>query len=769
MTDHEIFENANKFIFVDNYAEAFRLLEELTHNGQGQNNLVYQMRKIELSLKLNKVSYLRSQYAHLKLENKMMSMTCDICILFCELYNDDLDPKSAMVQFNKIMESGNLTAVCHFGLAICFESLGDLEMAISHYQSSLKCDPEWYPSHFGLSQAYYSKKDKNNGDYHFFLYEKQSPYSLYGNIETHQLIFREFVEAEMYKEASISITKLSRWWIDNKGSCPKEIKAIEICSLYYLSSFGYEAENHSVVSMIDDFLTKLDDSRLENTSFECLEFCSNIFLEYKLFQLIEPFYNLIFKKIINNENQILRIISHFISHDLYEEGVSVLNNWYYQYPESKVVRDQIMLLKMSYDQIDVDYYYATKNLVERKIKTVDDFSTQNDLLNSLVQIFDQDAEVFEWLGDCSLASNDLEGAQGYYQQMINIDYLGPSSLKKYISFHVKFSDIDRVDELLSSLLTESKYKELLQGELLSLTIDFSLQKKDFNLAIDYIDSFLKKNPWDYDFLVKKFYCLVSQKFSDNNQDTTLLVKLYEQMAFRKSPVDSKDWMQSLDLLRKKNAYDLIFLMRKIEFLDPHFHIDKIHQLTLAACDHDFRIGVNHLMKLVNQNYSQSIIYTTIGILHHDMWQLETATTWLEQALTEEDLTEDLKNFIYFNLADCYIWRQVKLQRAVQLLKSIDKNHNKDLDTFYIRLTHAYLLLGEPQNALETLKKKKSLSQNLESSYLQGLILYRNGREKQAQKLWKPCITYQTKTIREHHIKQYLLDYYFKKPDYLELG
>ena len=83
---------------------------------------------------------------------------------------------------------------------------------------------------------------------------------------------------------------------------------------------------------------------------------------------------------------------------------------------------------------------------------------------------------------------------------------------------------------------------------------------------------------------------------------------------------------------------------------------------------------------------------------------------------------------------------------------------------YIRtLAHSCLLNGHVRQAQVYLEDLSD--DDPEVLYLKGLVEYRNGSQEQANKIWKPLLTYRAESLKLYKIKQELLKYYFDKEAY----
>jgi tetratricopeptide (TPR) repeat protein len=148
----------------------------------------------------------------------------------------------------------------------------------------------------------------------------------------------------------------------------------------------------------------------------------------------------------------------------------------------------------------------------------------------------------------------------------------------------------------------------------------------------------------------------------------------------------------------------------------------------------------------------------------ELWQLETACFWYEHALKHPDLKDQQRARVLIDMADCYTWRNYKLEKAIEYAKlALDLGESLKGRASNV-LAHTYLKTGQVREAQVYLESSGKES-DPELIYLKGLMHYRNGAHDKANEVWKPLLTLRFESVRFHHIKQDLMKYYFEKAPY----
>ncbi len=179
------------------------------------------------------------------------------------------------------------------------------------------------------------------------------------------------------------------------------------------------------------------------------------------------------------------------------------------------------------------------------------------------------------------------------------------------------------------------------------------------------------------------------------------------------------------------------------------------------------IGGNEIIRLLNTNFDSAEIYYALSTLYAEQWQLQVSSMWAEQALLHPDLDDIIKTKVYLRLADNYLWEGDNVEKALQYATiAYDVGSSTDESANMI-IGHAYLKKGHSKEAGVFLDQGGELS--IEASYLKGLLEYRNGAVEKANRIWKPLLTQRSMTVKEHHIKQELLKYYFEDAPYLKVN
>jgi tetratricopeptide (TPR) repeat protein len=172
------------------------------------------------------------------------------------------------------------------------------------------------------------------------------------------------------------------------------------------------------------------------------------------------------------------------------------------------------------------------------------------------------------------------------------------------------------------------------------------------------------------------------------------------------------------------------------------------------------------IRLLNTNFDSPWIFYSLGVIYKEMWQLETACSWFDQAIAFPGAPQKLLGKTYLELSDTMVWRNFQLPKAIEYAKLSIEMGERAGPRSLIVLSHAYLKNGQVREAQGHLDKIDE-SGEPEARFLKGLVLYRNGARSQANQVWKPLLTHQSESLRFHNIKQEILKFYFDGTPYLK--
>ena len=221
-------------------------------------------------------------------------------------------------------------------------------------------------------------------------------------------------------------------------------------------------------------------------------------------------------------------------------------------------------------------------------------------------------------------------------------------------------------------------------------------------------------------------------------------------------------------LRKARCIELVYVRTKLRYLYTEGAEDSVNALVKAAIAYDAQKASFELVKLLNTNFDSPNIYWALGVLFRESWQLETASMWFDQMLRLPKINNLQRAKAYLEQADCYIWRNYMLEKAVEFVKiAQDLGLKTDKRALQV-LAHGCLKLGRVQQA-ELYLADQSIGEDPEVVYLKGLVKYRNGAAADANILWKPLLTYTVDSLRLHHIKQEIMKYYYDQKPYRALN
>ena len=325
---------ANKLIFVKQYRTASKALEELAADPAARTELVIHLRRIELSSKLNRVQDLQREYSS---EAQAGNLNAQICLALVEQNAELIPAAESIARFQELLKTHGPKAAIYYGLALSLESSGNVDRAIFNYEQSIAADKNWYPAYFGLSQLYYQKGEEGKGDHFFFIFEENAPYNVYGNFETHRKLCNEFMIAEKFAEAEAAISALSEWWMENKGTCPPEVRIYEYLML---TKIAHQKGDTRRAESCHAHVRALAQQALEDnqTSEGVLYFIAKILDEQGENTLALQYYKKLLRIAGGNPSMVQKIGSQFLSLGEYQTAQTLFSEAYQDHPDNPEIR-----------------------------------------------------------------------------------------------------------------------------------------------------------------------------------------------------------------------------------------------------------------------------------------------------------------------------------------------------------------------------------------------------------------------------------------------
>lgn len=630
----DLFNSANKLIFVQEYAKAFAILNKLVNkHPEARDNLLIQLRRIELACKLSLSSQILEEFR--KLHEASSTMNSEILIAMTA-QQAHLVPNSASIKtYSDLTLKYGESAAAYYGIALGLEAEGNSDRALFNYQQSLQKDASWYPSFFGMSQIYYHQNDYVQGHHFFYLFEQLAPYALYGNVETHKSLSFEFLRNKQYHEAEQAIRSLTQWWIDSRKHCPLKYKI----------------------------------------------------LESLMMSLIEK-----------------------------EKGNNETSETYKQTAHQEIES----LLKEPNLEVD-DLKYLTRVL--KDFEAVD-FNT----------------EVYKNILKHSLEPNNID-VKLYYA-----------------SFLIAHDSLDEGYALLKKL-SEQNVDEETRCQIQALYSRYFELKKDYDDAIARISLALEVDPWNLEYIAQAIRCQMSALYGEDY--------VHEPMTLSKdlSNIGKDSWSEfdrtTTHLSAQHQSY-LVYNRSKLRFLYSGGKEDYIYDFIEKGIIFDPSKAAHECLKLLNTNFETPFLFWCLGVLFKEAGFLEISELWFEILLNKSGVPNELRLQTKIDLSDSYNWRGVNLQKALGYLKFVNEADARFNELAFLKMAHTHLKLGEMRQARECLNKIKNMGESIEFTYLQGLLSYRDGSLSQAKTIWKPILTANAITLRDHRIKQEILAYYFDK-------
>ncbi len=757
---------ANKLIFVHRYEEAYHILTELIEGSDDDGMLLPQLRRIELAAKLKKLSHLQKQFRK-KLELDPDNLELTICLLMIDQLGEFIEPEEAIEQYKNILNDDPTNAAAFYGIGFSLEMMGDLERAIFNYEESIRCDSNWYPSYFGLSQLNYQLGNAEEGDSYFYQFEQGAPYNVYGNFETHRDLCQEFCDKERYDDAEVAVTTLGEWWVGHRGHCPSEVKIYENFAIAEIKRLKGDERSCDLyrsagLNLCDKVLG--DDHAEEGI----LYYVAKILEEYNELEYALKFYRKTLQSSKVNQAMIQKIGGQFLSTGRYELARELFEDAYHVFPDNPEIRFCLLISKLRLAEVDVENYLLSKERLKHLVASDSDRVEILSLLHNLLAQFKDDPEVHYQLGDLYLRMENIDRAFQHYQNMYDLDGSAKVTALRFASFLMHRGDPQKSLSILERIERDGDLTDEDTIEVNWLKASYFARTEDYEKSQEYLNKVTCRDPWNVSYLVQE---IINKTFMAPVKDD---LKQIDSVTENLKNMDERslDW-QEFDSLTKKfddlMVYDLCYVREKVRYLYSDGDQQALLSLVDAVKKFDPKQGTFDFIRLINTNFDSPLVYWALGVMYKELWQLEVARMWLEQTINHPDVTDALRAKCYVEIADCCVWMSKELNNAVEFGKmALDMGLAKDHQALTV-LSHAYIKTGQIKRAENYLSLDDNESDSIEHRFLKGLLEYRNGSKKLANKIWKPLLTVKSDSIRIHNIKQEILRFYFDGEPYLNVN
>ncbi|MBC62305.1 MAG: hypothetical protein CMP11_07595 [Zetaproteobacteria bacterium] len=743
----EFLDKVNKLIFIKKYKEAFKILSEKLNQATDHHFLIH-LRIIELSSKLAVLKDLKQGYDR-KLKERLIEPTKGhICIAYIEQQEKFCDHKAIIDKLENIRIKTGDSAPLLYGLANSHQAFGKTDFSKKLYEKSIKIDPSWFPSYFELSQISYKENNNEEGEYYFNIFEKMSPYSLYGNIETHKKIFFEFIKEGLTDYASLAISALGTWWIENQGHFSIEIQVLEWLSKARIEKEKQQYENEEL------FLNntqKLIEQLVKSKSIDekDLYICIKLFLDYQYAYLSEDLVKSLAKENNGNRKTIDKIASLFFTQSDFSTSKNIFNTLREEFSSHHTIRQYWLMFSLAEKNIDVEKFLEKREEIINKAQIsqlqLEDIESTKNLINH----FDQDPDLLLVLAQSKINNASKEEICNYYEKIITIDPIGYKYLTNYINFHIWKGDVQKAK---SALKKTNKLKKLSEDEEIYikwLKSIYEFKIKNFDNSSFYLNEILEKHPWNIFYLTQYIKSLMLSGKRVNNHVSEKITRLLSKI--EASDINFKDVLYCTKICIHEGRFDIAYSIFKVIYILSQNNKEVLINLLSLSYHYNTKKSYNEFMTLINTNFDNPLIYYSLGKIATNLGKNEIAIHWIKIGIERIRSDQNLKHEFYIELADLYLWNNIKIQNALSFIEFSQFTSPKLKDKKSLLTAHAYLKLGQNDEARKELDNISDNRKEHEFYYLKGLYLLSCGEYNKAKKTWEDLLRGEKYTYRQYQI------------------
>ncbi len=358
-------EEANRLIFVRSYEEADHILSPLfdSNMGEDKNDLLVQLRYLELAVKVDTIDKMVEKIESKQKEHHFY----ELLLIISRQFADSIDDDSAILELNQYIAKYGVHELAYFGLGFSYENKTELDKALFNYNESIKVNPKWYPSLFGMSQIHYKLGQEEAGDEYFYMFENFAPCNVYGNFQTHKKVAQSYVDQSHFEKAKIAIESLSEWWVKNKGYCPDEIYIFEQLFLAQICDHDDDEEQSSQhkEAAYQRAVRLLSKNNIKEKV--CL-FVAKEFDQMNETDMAVQFYKKLLSNPETNPDFVNKICAQLLESDRIDEAYDIYTEAYSANPDSQDVQFCLLIIRLKKKNQNIPEYIQGKERLKKLVE-----------------------------------------------------------------------------------------------------------------------------------------------------------------------------------------------------------------------------------------------------------------------------------------------------------------------------------------------------------------------------------------------------------------
>jgi predicted Zn-dependent protease len=727
-------EAINKLIFVQNFEPARLALNTLIEDYPTEEILL--LRKLELDHKTN---YLSLSLAQWKTKSFLVEY-----ILLAELY---LKQRTAHEVIELLgSQKAERPSIYHYTLGYCCEMIDDLERAKANYLKTLQHRTDHPPALFGLSQIYYQLGEHETADRYFHEFESLSPYTIYGNFENHRDLAEEFLDQQKYSQAESALTTLMSWWQEHRNQVPIEIEIF--IRLFQARIKQRAGESSKAAYYTEQAELKIKEAIKQDLPAEVLYFIAQQCEAFNKPMLAHELYANTLKKDALNVGIAQRICQSKLTQKDYLEAQDLFTIAQQKHPDHEEIQFCKLVTDLSEADVDLEAYLAKKDrLLDAELSEMQKLN----LLHELNSMFDSDQDTLVALAEAYMRIGQPERSSKFLQKLESLPTLSSKARITLAHFYVSTDQSDKAQEVLEAILKQSPTESNSKVSwLLSIVLT---QKGEYKSAHKHLEKLLRKEPWSVSYLGAMIALQLTVKGLKPDAILDKLLKGQDQN------LRWQDFEEQSAQLKAQKEFELHYMREKLRML----YTNDLRPVIYTAVSFNPRMAIHDFIKLLNTNFEQPLVHLALGLFHQELWLHQAAQIWFEQGM-EICEGKDLAA-CYLGMAESKAWTGQDLRAAKEYVIIARDLIKKPPQLCIVVHSHVLLKIGDIKEAKQIIDTIEEPT--LYSEYIRGLIEYRNARQLEAKRIWKPLLSAPSKSAKEDYIKQEVMRFYFDKKPMLE--
>lgn len=573
-------------------------------------------------------------------------------------------------------------------------------------------------------------------------FESLDRFLVHGSLETHLILYRDFMLAGEHANAIAALRTLADWLQRQNGFVPSEIETLSL--LGAMRAYEISGNKEAAVACRSEVFEILNSTRQTSQNPAQMKFIAEILHQFGFeLQAAECFLTLLQMEETPLDVAV-QTASHLVAFCCDDRVRAALASAYRIHNGAAEIRLIQVAHSLTAAGIPIRPYVDRKNLIRHRLTRSQDEELLV-LLKTALSETEDDPEIHFYMAELQMRLGDVNEARHHFETMYQQDDLNSESTLRYLYFLLKINDFIRVQEVAARALTYRHLRDTHIAEFQWALATSLFALDDLEGARRFIERCMEVDPWNGAYIALAMRIFRPHNDSSWNEVNGIILQEIEECLVSPSSAlgdaQLRRWVEhSYHVMQAGFAEYAYLFARALLVICGPTNETVLELLSQAGATLNSRTVVQHILRLLNSGPAG--LQVTLGQaasmasrVYTQAAQWDLAEEWHEIASRSglDDRVQRSRLMEFSALRLTIEGRELSKARGL-LEAALDVYASERINSTEAEILHAYLLVcqGESKRGMEKLRIHLQEFMSIRALYFVVKCLERTG-ENEASK------------------------------------